>query len=191
MSEHLWRSGHGRLRAFTLFEGVLMLVLGVLALLFPLLASRSVTAVVAVAFLVGGIVGWINNLLRGRLLARWLVFWRLVVSTLFLVAGITMLQQLGGGPITAALPVVNLALAIGIVFLLEGLVALVVALTHRHLRGWGWGVLNGLVTLLLGGLIVSMPQPALLSVLGILVGISFVFSGADLLIFSARFHDEP
>ena len=56
MDERLWTPSPGNLRAFTLFEGVLMLVLGVLALLFPLLASRWVTAVVAVAFLVGGIV---------------------------------------------------------------------------------------------------------------------------------------
>jgi len=49
------------LRAFTLAEGVLLLVLGLLALLFPLIASAWVTLVVAVAFLVGGIVGWINT----------------------------------------------------------------------------------------------------------------------------------
>ena len=42
------------LKAFTLFEGVLMLVLGVLALIFPVLASAWITVIVAVGFLVGG-----------------------------------------------------------------------------------------------------------------------------------------
>lgn len=190
MDERLWAPSPGNLRAFTLFEGVLMLVLGVLALLFPLLASRWVTAVVAVAFLVGGIVGWIDNLLRSPRLGRWLVFWRLVVSTVFLVAGITMVQQLAAGPLVAALPVATLTLAIGIVFLLEGVVAVIVSLTHRRIQGWGWGLVNGIVTLALGALILSMSPAALLSVLGILVGISFLFSGMDLLIFSARFHDD-
>lgn len=186
--QRLWTSCPANLRAFTLFEGVLMLVLGVLALVFPLVASVWVTAVVAMAFLVGGIVGWINNLIRARLLGRWLVFWRLVVSTVFLVAGVSMIQQLGSGAVGAALPVASLTLAIGIVFLVEGLVASVVALSHRRIRGWGWGLLNGVVTVVLGALILSMAPAALLSVLGILVGISFLFSGVDLLIFSASFH---
>jgi uncharacterized membrane protein HdeD (DUF308 family) len=178
------------LRAFTLFEGVLMLVLGVMALIFPVVASVWATAVVALGFLVGGIVGWINNLMRARLLGRWLVFWRLVVSTLFLVAGASMIQQLGAGLATAALPVASLALAIGLVFVLEGLVALGVSLSHRQIRGWGWGLLNGIVTLVLGVLILSMGKGGLLSVIGILVGVSFLFSGIDLLSFSASFHDD-
>ena len=179
------------LRSFTLFEGVLMLVLGVLALIFPVLASVWATAVVAVAFLVGGMVGWINNLMRARLLGRWLVFWRLVVSTLFLVAGASMIQQLGSGLARgAALPVASLALAIGVVFVLEGLVALGVSLTHRQISGWGWGLLNGIVTLVLGVVILSTGKGALLSVIGILVGVSFLFSGIDLLSFSASFHDD-
>ena len=177
------------LRAFTLFEGVLMLVLGLLALLFPVLASKWVTAVVAVAFLVGGIMGWIDNLIRARLLSRWLTFSRLVVSTLFLVAGVSMIQQLGAGGNQAVAPVATLALAIGVVFLLEGLVALGVSLTHRHVRGWVWGLINGLVTVVLGLLILSMGPSGLLSVIGLLVGVSFLFSGIDLLSFSASFHD--
>ena len=178
------------LKAFTLFEGILMLVLGVLALVFPVRTSGVITAVVAVAFLVGGLVGWVNNLLRARQLGRWLTFWRLVVSSVFLVAGFTMIQQLGSGPLAALLPVVSLTLAIGIVFLVEGMVAVFVSLSHRQVSGWGWGLLNGMVTLILGALILTMNPAGLLSVLGILVGVSFLFSGLDLLVFSASFHGE-
>ena len=190
MTSSFWNPNSGTLRAFTLFEGVLMLVLGVLALVFPILASVWVTTVVAVAFLVGGIVGWINNLMRAKQLSRWLTFWRLVVSTVFVVAGVSMIQQLGAGPAGVVVPVASLSLAIGIVFLVEGAVASVVSLAHREISGWGWGLLNGLITLILGGLILSLPAASLLSVIGILVGISFLFSGIDLLIFSASFHPE-
>ena len=190
MTSSFWNPNSGTLRAFTLFEGVLMLVLGVLALVFPILASVWVTTVVAVAFLVGGIVGWINNLMRAKQLSRWLTFWRLVVSTVFVVAGVSMIQQLGAGPAGVVLPVASLSLAIGIVFLVEGAVASVVSLAHREISGWGWGLLNGLITLILGGLILSLPAASLLTVLGILVGISFLFSGIDLLSFSASFHPE-
>ena len=190
MTSSFWNPNSGTLRAFTLFEGVLMLVLGVLALVFPIMASVWVTTVVAVAFLVGGIVGWINNLMRAKQLSRWLTFWRLVVSTVFVVAGVSMIQQLGAGPAGVVLPVASLSLAIGIVFLVEGAVASVVSLAHREIKGWGWGLLNGLITLILGGLILSLPAASLLSVLGILVGISFLFSGIDMLSFSASFHPE-
>jgi uncharacterized membrane protein HdeD (DUF308 family) len=45
------------------------------------------------------------------------------------------------------------------------------------------------VTLVLGLLILTMSPAGLLSVLGLLVGISFLFSGFDLLGFSARLHN--
>ena len=178
------------LKAFTLFEGVLMLVLGILALVFPVRSSGVITAVVAVAFLVGGVVGWVSNLMRARQLGRWLSFWRLVVSSEFLVSGVSMIQQLAKGSFSSLLPVISLTLAIGIVFLVEGLVAVVVSLSHRQVSGWAWGLLNGLVTLILGGLILSMSPAGLMPVLGILVGVSFLFSGVDLLLFSASFHRE-
>ena len=176
------------LRSFTIAEGILLLVLGLLALVFPVVASAWVTVVVALAFLVGGIIGWVNNLNRARRLSRWHCFWRLVVSTLFLVTGAWIIQQFSVGLVPAAAQVAALAFAIGIVFLVEGVVAAIVALSHRQMKGWGWGLANGLVTLLLGLIIVTMKGPAILTVLGILVGISFLFSGIDLLVFSAAFH---
>ncbi|MCP9772688.1 DUF308 domain-containing protein [Synechococcus sp. Tobar12-5m-g] len=180
----------GRLRGFTRAEGILMLVLGVLALVFPVVASAWVTVMVALAFLVGGIVGWVNNLARARSLSRWHCFWRLVVSTLFLVAGLWMLLQFKAGLIPAALQVKALATAVGIVFLAEGAVMAIVSLSNRSTAGWAWGLVNGLVTLVLGLLILSMGPAGLLQVVGLLVGISFLFSGFDLLRFSARFHHE-
>ncbi|CAK6699968.1 DUF308 domain-containing protein [Synechococcus sp. CCY9201] len=177
------------LRSFALAEGILMLVLGLLALFFPVVASIWVTAMVAVAFLVGGLVGWITNLLRARQLRRWLTFSRLLVSTLFVVTGFWMLHQMGAGPERAAAPVASLALAVGLVFLVEGAVGIVASLAHQRLMGWGWGLVNGVVTLVLGLLILTMKFWNLSWVLGVLVGVSFLFSGLDLITFSASFHD--
>jgi uncharacterized membrane protein HdeD (DUF308 family) len=176
------------LRTFTLAEGVLMLVLGLLAMVFPVLASVWVTAVVAIGFLVAGIVGWVNTLARSSRLSGAISFWRFTVASLFLVAGIWMVRQLASGPTAAASQVAALALAIGVVFLVEGAVASVTALTHRQVKGWGWGLANGIVTLILGLMILTMKSLSLLWVLGTLVGISFLFSGLDLLTFSASFH---
>lgn len=181
----------GRLRGITQAEGIVMIVLGILALSFPVVASAGVTVMVAIAFLVGGIMSWMDNLSRSRRLEPWHCFWRLVVSALFMVTGIWMLVQFKSGVVPAALQVKALATAIGIVFLVEGVVMAIVSLSHRNVHGWGWGLANGLVTLLLGVLILTMSPAGLLSVLGLLVGISFLFSGFDLLGFSTRFHPRP
>ncbi len=178
----------GRLKGLAQAEGIIMIVLGILALSFPVVASASVTVMVAIAFLVGGLMGWIDNLSRARRLGRWHCFWRLVVSTLFLVTGIWMLVQFKSGVVPAALQVKTLATALGLVFLVEGVVMTIVSLVHRTTRGWGWGLANGIVTLALGLLILTMSPAGLLSVIGLLVGISFLFSGFDLLGFSSRFH---
>lgn len=188
------RSGTSRvepsLRSYTLAEGILLIVLGVLAIVFPYVASRWVTALVALAFLVGGILGWINSLVRARRLRVLLTFGRLVVASLFVIAGFWMIGQMGAGPVQAAFQVATLAKAIGVVFLLEGIVESIVALSHRSIPGWRWGLVNGVVTLLLGALILTMQFWNLLWVLGTLVGISFLFSGIDLLSFSASFHGD-
>ena len=190
MGSGLFSSKGEGLKAFTLFEGVLMLVLGVLAMIFPVLASAWITVIVAVGFLVGGIVGWVSNLARSRQLGRWYCFSRLVISTLFIVVGAWMIQQFRGGPLEGGVVVASLAFAIGIVFVLEGVVSMLVALGNTRVSGWGWGLLNGIVTLILGVLIVTMQGWGLLWVIGVLVGISFLFSGIDLLAFSASFHGD-
>lgn len=88
------------------------------------------------------------------------------MSTLFLVAGLWMVRQLASGPEQVASQVASLALAIGVVFLIERAVATAVALTHRQIKGWGWGLTNGVVTLVLGLKIHTMKSLNLLWVLG-------------------------
>jgi len=176
-------------KAFAMAEGVLLIVLGVLALIFPVVASFWTTGVIAVLFLVGGIVGWISNLARSARMARWVIFSRLVVSTLSLVAGAWMLSNFRN-PEEAAAQVAALALAIGIVFLAEGLVAFFTGLAHSKNAGSGWAIANGVITFILGLLILTMKFWGLLWVLGVLVGISFLFSGIDLIGFSSSLHDD-
>jgi uncharacterized membrane protein HdeD (DUF308 family) len=189
-SESTLRRSAAAVRGFTMFEGVLFLVLGFLALSFPLVASKWVTAMVALAFLVAGLVGLITILNRARFLRGAVTFWRLVLAVLFTITGFWMVKQLAAGPLSAGAQVAALALAIGVVFLVEGVVETILALSHRQVPGWGWGLSNGLITLILGLLILTMKFWNLLWVLGVLVGISFLFSGIDLLSFSARFHPE-
>jgi uncharacterized membrane protein HdeD (DUF308 family) len=179
----------GTFKAFAIAEGILLIILGVLALIFPVLASVWVTGVIAVVFLVGGVVGWISNLARSKRMGRWICFWRLVVSTLFIVAGASMISNFRS-PADAAQQVATLSLAIGIVFLVEGVVAFFNGLSHSNRPGAGWAVANGVITFILGLLIVTLKFWGLLWVLGVLVGISFLFSGIDLIALSSTIHND-
>jgi uncharacterized membrane protein HdeD (DUF308 family) len=179
----------GTFKAFAIVEGILLIILGVIALIFPVIASVWVTGVIAVVFLVGGIVGWISNLARSKRMGRWICFWRLVVSTLFIVAGASMISNFRS-PADAAEQVATLSLAIGIVFLVEGVVAFFNGLSHSNRPGAGWAVANGVITFILGLLIVTLKFWGLLWVLGVLVGISFLFSGIDLIALSSTIHND-
>jgi uncharacterized membrane protein HdeD (DUF308 family) len=179
----------GTFKAFAIVEGILLIILGVIALIFPVIASVWVTGVIAVVFLVGGVVGWISNLARSKRMGRWICFWRLVVSTLFIVAGASMISNFRS-PADAAEQVATLSLAIGIVFLVEGVVAFFNGLSHSNRPGAGWAVANGVITFILGLLIVTLKFWGLLWVLGVLVGISFLFSGIDLIALSSTIHND-
>lgn len=178
----------GTFKAFSIAEGILLIVLGVLALIFPVIASFWTTGVIAVLFLVGGVVGWVSNLARSGRMGRWICFWRLVVSTLFIVAGGSMIGNFRD-PGEAAEQVAAFALAIGIVFLVEGVVAFVNGLANSGQPGAGWAIANGVITFILGLLIVTLKFWGLLWVLGTLVGISFLFSGIELIAFSSSIDD--
>jgi uncharacterized membrane protein HdeD (DUF308 family) len=184
------RLGQRDLRRATLAEGGVMLILGGAALLFPLVASVWLTWVVAVVFLVAGLVTGITTWSRARRLSKPHAVWRFVLATLVLLAGFWMLSELISGPTAASRQVASLARVVGLVFLLEGLAASLFSQNHRHIRGWGWGLANGLVTLALGALILSLRPSLLPWMLGTLVGVSFLFSGLDLLLFGTRFHDD-
>lgn len=179
----------GSFKAFSIAEGILLIVLGILALIFPVVASFWTTGVVAVLFLIGGVVGWISNLARSGRMGRWICFWRLVVSTLLIVAGASMIGNFRD-PAEAAQQVAVFALSIGIVFLVEGVVAFFSGLANSSRPGAGWAIANGVITFILGLLIVTLKFWGLLWVLGTLVGISFLFSGIELIAFSSTLHDD-
>jgi uncharacterized membrane protein HdeD (DUF308 family) len=172
-------------RRLALAEGGLLLALAALALLFPLVASLWVTAAVALALVVAGLAGWIGVLLRAPRLHRSLLLGRLLVASLLVAAGLALARPLLAQPAGRA-PAAAVALVLGAVFVVEGLVALATALRHRGQRGWGWGLGNAVVTLLLGTVLLALPRAALGLGLGLLVGISLLFSGLDLLLFAAR-----
>jgi len=68
-------------------------------------------------------------------------------------------------------------------FILDGILMIVLSLAHRNeLSGrWEWLLLNGVIDLVLAGIVISGLPGTLAWALGLLVGIDMIFGGAALI----------
>jgi uncharacterized membrane protein HdeD (DUF308 family) len=156
-----------------LFEGILLAILGVAALILPPLASLATTIFLGWMFLISGIGGLIVTFWARHTPGFW---WSLISAALAVLAGLILLAR----PMQAVL---TLTIVIGAYFLAEGVTTIMYALEHRReLTGrWSWLVVSGLVDILISFLVISgLPSSAEWAI-GILVGINLLFGGATLI----------
>jgi uncharacterized membrane protein HdeD (DUF308 family) len=155
-----------------LAEGILMLVLGLLAIAVPEVASLAIAILVGWLFFVGGILRTLS-VLRHREMPGF--FWSLATAVLAVVLGIVLLLR----PIAGVL---TLTAVLIIFFVVEGVAAILLAIEHRkHLPSWGWVLLSGLVDLLLAFLIWDGWPSSAGWAIGLIVGINMVFVGVSLI----------
>src|SRR5262249_12476124 len=142
-----------------LLLGILLIVVGLAAIAHSVLATLASVIFLGVLFLVGGGVE-IANAFWAR---RWRGFWmHLLAGILYVVLGFFLVQQ----PLEMA---VAFTLVLAVTFFIGGLFRIVLALVERF-AGWGWVLLNGLVTLVLGVLIWRGWPEASYWVIGLFVG---------------------
>jgi uncharacterized membrane protein HdeD (DUF308 family) len=158
---------HGHWKLF-LVEGLVMMVLGLTAIAVPEIASLAITIFIGWLFSIAGVFRTVT-LLRSR--QRPGFAWSLATALLAVALGLVLLFR----PLTGVL---TLTMALGAFFVLEGVLAIRVALEfRRHLRSWGWVLVNGLVDLLLAYLIWAGWPGSAGWAIGLLVGINMVFFG--------------
>jgi uncharacterized membrane protein HdeD (DUF308 family) len=92
-----------------------------------------------------------------------------LTGVLYLIAGIFLINN----PVGAAL---GLTLLVAVCLLTGGAVRIVLSLLERF-DGWGWVVMNGIVSVLLGAAIWRQWPLSGLWALGLFVGIEMLFSG--------------
>jgi uncharacterized membrane protein HdeD (DUF308 family) len=156
-----------------LFEGILLAVLGIAALILPPLASLAIAIVLGWMFLISGIGGLIVTYWARNMPGFW---WSLISAALAVLAGMILLAR----PVQAVL---TLTIVLGAYFLAEGVATIMYALEHRReLTGrWSWLVISGLVDIVISFLVVTgLPSSAEWAI-GILVGINLLFGGATLI----------
>jgi uncharacterized membrane protein HdeD (DUF308 family) len=151
---------------------ILLIILGILAILMPGLASAFFTLVMGWIALISGVVMIVQSFVSKPIRGFWL---NLVVGILYVIAGIYILANLG-----AAL--LGLTFAFGILFIVEGIYTIIMAFTNRagHRATW-LVVLNGVVTLILGIMVLNQFPFSAIWLIGLYVGISLLLSGVSLL----------
>jgi uncharacterized membrane protein HdeD (DUF308 family) len=156
-----------------LFEGILLVVLGLAAMIVPPLASLAVTIFLGWMFLVSGIAGLALTFWAKQMPGFW---WSLISAALAVAAGIVLLAR----PVQGAL---TLTVVVGAYFLAEGVTTIMYALEHRRelSERWSWLLASGLLDILIAGIIIAgLPGSALWAV-GLLVGINLLFGGISLI----------
>ena len=163
---------HAHWRLF-LAEGIILFILGILAIVVPPIATIAVEVLIGWLLLVSGIVGLISTF-RTRGAPGF--GWSLLSAVIGTVAGIVLLAW----PLSGAL---SLTLILTVFLVLEGVVSILYALEHkRELSGrWGMMLFSGVVDLFLAGIIFAgLPGTAAWAI-GLLVGINLVFGGSALI----------
>ena len=163
---------HEHWKAF-LIEGIVLAVLGLAAMVAPLIASLAFTIFLGWMFLISGAAGLAMTFWARQMPGFW---WSLISAVLAIGAGIILLTRPVQGTLT-------LTIVVGAYFLAEGVATIMYALEHRRelSERWSWLLVSGLMDILIAGIIISgLPGSALWAV-GLLVGINMVFGGATLI----------
>jgi uncharacterized membrane protein HdeD (DUF308 family) len=152
-----------------LFQGAVMMVLGVIAICAPVAATIAVDIYVGWLLLISGVVGLIAIVATHHLHA---FLWSLVTAALSVVIGVLLIRK----PIEGA---VSLTLVLTAFFIAEGVFQTGVALASRQVMGrtWGWMLMSGIADLLLAGIIILGWPGTAIWALGLLVGVNLLTSG--------------
>jgi uncharacterized membrane protein HdeD (DUF308 family) len=147
--------------------GVLLIVLGVVAVGAPLLAAVAVNALVAWLIVLAGIV---HLVIAFRVHGAGSVIWKLLVGIAYLCFGTYVMLH-------PVLGIASLTLLLASLFLIEGVLDIVLYVKMRPIHGSSWVLIDGIVTLLLGALIYMQWPSSSAWAIGTLVGVSLIFSG--------------
>jgi uncharacterized membrane protein HdeD (DUF308 family) len=156
-----------------LFEGILLAILGLAAMIVPPLASLAVTIFLGWMFLVTGIAGLVISFWARAMPGYW---WSLISAALAVLAGGILLARPMQGVLT-------LTIVVGAYFLAEGVTTIMYALEHRkELSGrWSWLLVAGLMDILIAFFIIAGLPGSAEWAIGLLVGINLLFGGATLI----------
>jgi uncharacterized membrane protein HdeD (DUF308 family) len=130
-----------------LTQGVIMTILGILAVIWPEISTIAVDVYVGWLFLLTGVVGLVTMVLGQNVPA---FLWSLLTAALSLFVGILLLWH----PVEGAVSLTPVLIAL---FIVEGLFQIRASLSYRDVfpDSWGWMLASGIADLILPALIIK------------------------------------
>ena len=165
-----------------LTEGIVLMILGILAIVVPQIATIAAAILVGWLILLSGIVGLIATIRMRSAPGFW---WSLISAILGIAAGVVLLAW----PISGA---VSLTLILTVFLAVEGVASIFFALEHKRELSGRWGVMlfSGIVDLFLAGVIFAgLPGTATWAI-GLLIGVNMVFGGSALIAMALHARDS-
>ena len=173
---------HDHWRLF-LAEGIILSLLGLAAMILPALAGLVATIFLGWLFLIAGIVGLLFTF-RARQAPGF--GWALLSALVALLAGALLLWNPFQGLVTLTYVLVAF-------FIFDGVLMIVLAHSHRRelSRRWEWLLVNGIIDLILAGIVISGMPGTLVWALGLIVGIDMIFGGTSLIAMALEARKQP
>jgi len=168
-------AGNADISKWCVILGIVMMLLGILAIGSPFVAGATATLFIGGIVLVGGLV----ELVHAAFAEAWKSgVWKFLGGFLALLIGAFLLFR----PIEGMMA---LTLILSIFFVMDGIFRIMLGLQARPASGSGWILFSGIVTLLLGGFIwVQWPVSGVWAI-GLLIGIRILFAGWGMLLFGS------
>ncbi len=156
-----------------LFEGIVLVILGLAAIVVPPIAGIAVTVMLGWMFLISGVAGLAMTFWAKASPGFW---WSLASAVLGIGAGLILLASPVRGLLT-------LTLVVGAYFLAEGVATIMYALQHRKelSERWSWMAFSGVMDILIAFFIISGLPGSAEWAIGLLVGINLVIGGSSLI----------
>jgi uncharacterized membrane protein HdeD (DUF308 family) len=151
------------------FQGIVMLILGCLAVAEPVIASVAVDIYIGWLFIFNSVLGLVAMFSARDSSA---FFWTLLTSALSLAVGIMLVWKPAEGA-------VSLTMVLTAFFIAEGAFQTISSFSYRDIMpgSWGWMLASGLSDLFLAGLIIYFWPESASWTLGLIVGINLITTG--------------
>jgi len=147
--------------------GVLLIVLGTVGLWMSFAVTLATVIMFGALLMVGGVF----QLLNAFQLKGWKsVLWHVLIALLYIAAGIVIFTD----PVFASL---SLTIALAWILIAVGLLRILMAIQLRPASGWVWPLVSGVISILLGAMILAQWPTSGLWVIGLFVAIEMIVNG--------------
>lgn len=165
-----------------LFLGIALMIMGAVAIILPLAAAVAINALVGVLLLAGGVLQVIHAFVRHKAPSK--IVLGLIVAALYVIAGLILLAH----PFAAIL---SLTLFLAAFFVASGVFKIIGAIETRGMPFWGWSLVGGILSFILGVLIWAHWPSSAVWAIGLLVGIDLLYMGWAAIAVAIALHMLP